>query len=125
MTEAIVAGHLCLHIIPSFTGDQGADPAVFLIPGRLMGKISDDALGKVILDIVSRYGLDLTGSMTTVASFVEESGALAGLRRWEEMLVHVDAGRAQFPLNLERLGWKWDGDAAVWHGPQDRNSGGA
>ena len=75
MIEAIVAGHLCLDIIPSFTADLGADPAAYLIPGRLtevgpatlctggavsnaginlhrlgvrtqlMGKIGDDALG--------------------------------------------------------------------------------
>jgi sugar/nucleoside kinase (ribokinase family) len=95
MIEAIVAGHLCLDIIPSFTVDLGDDPSAYLIPGRLtevgpatlctggpvsnaginlhklgvctqlMGKIGDDAFGKVILDIVKGYDLDLAQGMIT------------------------------------------------------------
>jgi sugar/nucleoside kinase (ribokinase family) len=96
MIEAIVAGHLCLDIIPQFVTDLGGDPAAYLLPGRLtevgpatlctggavsnaginlyrlgirtqlMGKIGDDALGKVILDIVGSYGPDLTQGMIAV-----------------------------------------------------------
>jgi sugar/nucleoside kinase (ribokinase family) len=95
MIEAIVAGHLCLDIIPQFVADLGDDPAAYLIPGRLtevgpatlctggavsnaginlhrlgirtqlMGKIGDDALGKVILDIVSSHSPDLGQGMIT------------------------------------------------------------
>ena len=95
MAEAIVAGHLCLDIIPQFVADLGFDPATYLIPGRLtevgpatlctggavsntginlhrlgihtqlMGKIGDDALGKVILDIVDSHSPDLTLGMVT------------------------------------------------------------
>jgi sugar/nucleoside kinase (ribokinase family) len=96
MIEAIVAGHLCLDIIPQFMTDLGDDPATYLLPGRLtevgpatlctggavsnaginlyrlgirtqlMGKIGDDALGKVILDIVGSYHPDLIQGMITV-----------------------------------------------------------
>ena len=96
MLEAIVAGHLCLDIIPQFMTDLGDDPAAYLLPGRLtevgpatlctggavsnaginlhrlgirtqlMGKIGDDALGKVILDIVGSYHPDLIQGMITV-----------------------------------------------------------
>jgi sugar/nucleoside kinase (ribokinase family) len=96
MIEAIVAGHLCLDIIPQFVTDLGDDPAAYLLPGRLtevgpatlctggavsnaginlhrlgirtqlMGKIGDDALGKVILDIVGSYDPDLIQGMITV-----------------------------------------------------------
>ena len=96
MIEAIVAGHLCLDIIPQFMTDLGDDPAAYLLPGRLtevgpatlctggavsnaginlhrlgirtqlMGKIGDDALGRVILDIVRSYDPDLTQGMITV-----------------------------------------------------------
>jgi sugar/nucleoside kinase (ribokinase family) len=97
MIEAIVAGHLCVDIIPRFTADLGNDPAAYLVPGRLtevgpatlstggtvsnaginlqrlgidtqlMGKIGDDALGKVILDIVSSHGPALARGMVVVA----------------------------------------------------------
>ncbi len=96
MIEAIVAGHLCLDIIPQFVADLGDDPAAYLIPGRLtevgpatlctggavsnagvnlhrlgirtqlMGKIGDDALGRVILDIVASHGPDLAQGMIAV-----------------------------------------------------------
>jgi sugar/nucleoside kinase (ribokinase family) len=96
MIEAIVAGHLCLDIIPQFVADLGIDPAAYLVPGRLMevgpatlctggtvsnaginlhrlgihtqlmGKVGDDALGQVILDIVASYGPDLVQGMIVV-----------------------------------------------------------
>jgi sugar/nucleoside kinase (ribokinase family) len=94
--EAIVAGHLCLDIIPQFVTDLGDDLAAYLLPGRLtevgpatlctggavsnaginlhrlgirtqlMGKIGDDSLGKVIQDIVGSYGPDLIQGMIAV-----------------------------------------------------------
>ena len=97
MIDAIVAGHLCLDIIPHFGASRGEDPAAYLLPGRLtevgpatlctggavsnaginlhrlgirtqlMGKIGDDTLGRVILDVVSRHSPDLAQGMITVA----------------------------------------------------------
>ena len=81
MIEAVVAGHICLDIIPQFEIDQGDELSAYLAPGRLtdvgpatlstggtvsntginlhrlgvhtqlMGKVGDDVLGKAILDI--------------------------------------------------------------------------
>jgi sugar/nucleoside kinase (ribokinase family) len=95
--EAIVAGHLCLDIIPHFGVDLGEDPAAYLLPGRLtevgpatlctggavsnaginlhrlgirtqlMGKIGDDALGRVILDVVRSHSPELAQGMITVS----------------------------------------------------------
>lgn len=94
--ETIVAGHLCIDIIPEFVVDLGDDPAAYLVPGRLtevgratlctggavsntginlyrlgvrtrlMGKIGDDLLGRAILDVVSGYDPDLSQGMIAV-----------------------------------------------------------
>jgi sugar/nucleoside kinase (ribokinase family) len=94
--DAIVAGHLCLDIIPQFVADLGSDLAAYLMPGHLievgpatlstggtvsnaginlhrlgihtylMGKIGDDALGKVILEIVNRRDPELAQGMIVV-----------------------------------------------------------
>jgi sugar/nucleoside kinase (ribokinase family) len=89
---AIVAGHICIDIIPAFPAG-GATLADLLVPGklintgpvvtatggavsntglalhrlgvetRLMGKVGDDLFGHAILDILRGYGSMLTGSM--------------------------------------------------------------
>jgi len=96
MIEAIVAGHLCLDIIPQFVADLGSDLAAYLAPGRLtevgaatfstggavsntginlhrlgirtrlMGKVGDDLLGQAIMDIVGSYSPDLAQGMVVV-----------------------------------------------------------
>jgi sugar/nucleoside kinase (ribokinase family) len=96
MIEAIVAGHLCLDIIPRFVTDLGSDLAAYLAPGRLtevgpatfstggavsntginlhrlgictrlMGKLGDDLLGQAIMDIVGSYSPDLAQGMVVV-----------------------------------------------------------
>ena len=94
--DAIVAGHLCLDIIPRFVAALGTDLAAYMIPGHLlevgpatlstggtvsnaginlhrlgihtylMGKIGDDALGKVILEIVNGRDPELAQGMIVV-----------------------------------------------------------
>jgi sugar/nucleoside kinase (ribokinase family) len=96
MIEAIVAGHICLDIIPRFTTDAGAELSAYLSPGRLsevgpvalstggavsntglnlkrlgidtrlMGKVGDDLFGRAILDIVRGYGPRLAEGMIVV-----------------------------------------------------------
>jgi len=96
MIEAIVAGHLCLDIIPQFVADLGSDLVAYLAPGRLtevgaatvstggavsntginlhrlgirtrlMGKVGDDLLGQAIMDIVGSYSPDLAQGMVVV-----------------------------------------------------------
>ena len=91
--DAVVAGHLCLDIIPDLTGNaQGKFETMFL-PGRLldvgpaafstggpvsntglvlnklgietqlMGKVGDDLFGRAIMQIVSSYGPHLADGM--------------------------------------------------------------
>lgn len=96
MIDAIAAGHICVDLIPQFTTDAGADLSAYLAPGRLsevgpmplatggsvsntglnlkrlgvdtrlMGKVSDDLLGRAILEIVHRYGPELAETMIVV-----------------------------------------------------------
>lgn len=96
MIEAIVAGHICLDIIPRFTTDAGVSLSAYLSPGRLsevgpvalstggavsntglslkrlgvdtrlMGKMGDDLFGHAILDIVKGYGAELAEGMIVV-----------------------------------------------------------
>lgn len=96
MIDVVVAGHICLDIIPRFTTDAGADLSAYLAPGRLsevgpvalstggavsntglslkrlgietqlMGKMGDDLFGQAILDVVRGYGPELAEGMIIV-----------------------------------------------------------
>jgi sugar/nucleoside kinase (ribokinase family) len=87
--EAIVAGHICLDIIPTFpahaqnwyqpgtllkmgpavvaTGGAVSNTGIALhrlgVATRLMGKVGDDLIGSAILDFVRRQGGDLADGM--------------------------------------------------------------
>jgi sugar/nucleoside kinase (ribokinase family) len=92
----VVAGHICLDIIPTF-GDRGGGLAALLVPGslvetgpavlstggavsntglalhrlgvptRLMGKLGDDLFGHAVLRIVESYGPTLSNGMLVTA----------------------------------------------------------
>jgi sugar/nucleoside kinase (ribokinase family) len=64
--------------------------------------------------------LTLRMAVATGACCVEEAGALAGVRSWEETLSRIRSGWARLPLELETPGWRWDDEAAVWCGPEDQ-----
>jgi sugar/nucleoside kinase (ribokinase family) len=89
----VVAGHICLDIIPDMSGSSGARLEDIMAPGhltvvgraalstggavsntglalnrlgiptRLMGKIGDDLFGRAVQGIISRYGRELAGGM--------------------------------------------------------------
>ena len=91
--DAVVAGHLCLDVIPDMTGISQdrfeqvfapgrlsiVGPATFCTGGpvsnaglaltklgiqtQLMGKVGDDVLGQVVKEIVDSYGPQLTDGM--------------------------------------------------------------
>jgi sugar/nucleoside kinase (ribokinase family) len=94
--QAIVAGHICLDLIPQFQTDAGPDLSAYLAPGRLaevgpmtlstggavantglnlarlgvrtrlMGKIGDDLLGTAVLDLLRQHGSELADAMIVV-----------------------------------------------------------
>jgi sugar/nucleoside kinase (ribokinase family) len=59
------------------------------------------------------------------ACCVEEPGALAGVRTWEETLARIHSGWTRLPLEPEAPGWRWDAGMGVWRGPVDPPSIGA
>ncbi|NLE44582.1 MAG: carbohydrate kinase family protein [Chloroflexi bacterium] len=95
MHDAIVAGHICLDVIPDLSALTGTELGALLRPGRLitvgpltfstggavsntgialnrlgictrlMGKIGCDLLGGAVRDIVDQYGENLADSMIT------------------------------------------------------------
>src|SRR5437660_11588346 len=90
VVEVVVAGHICLDIIPTFVGDSvvfapgrliEAGKAILATGGpvsntglalhklgittRLMGKVGDDLFGQAILQIIESYGSGLAGGMVT------------------------------------------------------------
>ena len=78
----VVAGHLCLDIIPALTSETEMRPGILVEAGkaqlstggavsnvgislhklgadvRLVGKVGDDAFGRIVLDILSSHGLE-------------------------------------------------------------------
>jgi sugar/nucleoside kinase (ribokinase family) len=96
MIEVVVAGHICLDIIPQFRVDAGGNLSTYLSPGRtsevgpaalstggavsntglnlkrlgidtrLMGKTGDDLFGRAIMDIIRSYGPELAEGMIVV-----------------------------------------------------------
>lgn len=77
----VVAGHLCLDIIPALSSETEVRPGILVEAGkamvatggavsnvgislhrlgaevRLVGKVGDDPFGKLVLDVVGKYGL--------------------------------------------------------------------
>lgn len=96
MIDAVVAGHICLDLIPRFLASAGDDMEAYVAPGRLtevgplalstggavsntginlhllgadtrlMGKIGDDLIGRAILQMIARYGEALAEGMIVV-----------------------------------------------------------
>ncbi|MBN1285600.1 MAG: carbohydrate kinase family protein [Anaerolineae bacterium] len=96
MTEAVVAGHICLDFIPAFDASLRGEMDALVAPGRLtevgaatfstggavsntglnlhrlgidtalMGKVGDDLFGGAVLDIVKRYKPELADGMVVV-----------------------------------------------------------
>jgi sugar/nucleoside kinase (ribokinase family) len=93
-TQVVVAGHICLDIIPTFESGQASDLGSLLRPGKLvnvgratistggavsntglalhrlglatalMGKVGDDVFGRAILDLVRQQSAELADGMS-------------------------------------------------------------
>jgi sugar/nucleoside kinase (ribokinase family) len=126
MIEAVVAGHLCLDIIPQFEADLGGDPAAYLVPGRLtevgeatfstggavsntginlhrlgigtrlMGKIGDDLLGRAILDVVNSHSPDLAQGMIVVPGEASSYTLVIDPPGVDRMFLHCPAANQTF-----------------------------
>ena len=119
--EAIVAGHICLDIIPAFKS-RVALPQDFFVPGdlvkigpavvatggavsntglalhrlgvptRLMGKVGDDLFGRAIVDIVRGVAPELAAGMIVAAVSTD--------RWWWTIAAILLTGNALWALEL-------------------------
>jgi sugar/nucleoside kinase (ribokinase family) len=126
MVEAICAGHICVDLIPEFPIDAGRDVSAYLAPGRLsevgpmplatggsvsntglnlkrlgidtrlMGKISDDLLGRAILEIVRRYGPELAEAMIVVPDETSSYTIVISPPHIDRMFLHCPGANHTF-----------------------------
>lgn len=119
--EAVVAGHICLDVIPLLVGGAvqftpghtiEAGPAVFATGGavsntglalhklgvstRLMGKVGDDLFGQAILRIVAGYGQELAAGMVVSPGASTSYSIILSSPSADRMLIHAPGCNATF-----------------------------
>lgn len=141
--DAVVAGHICLDVIPCFAHGEDTALTELLRPGhlvevgpatlstggavsntglalhklgvrtRLMGKIGDDLLGRVVSDIVEMQGAGLSSGMvvdpdtsTSYTIILEPPGV-------DRMFLHSPAANHAF--GADTVDYKVVGDARLFH----------
>jgi len=126
VVEAIVAGHLCLDIIPQFPIDAGPELSAYLAPGRLaevgpltlstggavsntglnlarlgvdtrlMGKVGDDLLGTAVLDLVRQQGPQLAQTMVVVPGETSSYTVVINPPHIDRMFLHCVGANLTF-----------------------------
>ena len=119
--EAVVAGHICLDVIPLLVGGAvqftpghtvEAGPAIFAaggavsntglalhklgVPTRLMGKVGDDLFGQAILRIVAGYGRELAAGMVVAPGASTSYSIILSSPSADRMLIHAPGCNATF-----------------------------
>jgi sugar/nucleoside kinase (ribokinase family) len=143
MIEAIVAGHICLDIIPQFPIDAGAELSAYLSPGRLsevgpvalstggavsntglnlkrlgvetrlMGKVGDDLFGRAILDIVRSYGPELDEGMIVVPGETSSYTVVINPPHIDRMFLHCPGANHTF--GAEDVRYELLAEARLFH----------
>jgi sugar/nucleoside kinase (ribokinase family) len=143
MIEAIVAGHLCLDIIPQFPIDAGSELSAYLAPGRLaevgpmmlsgggavsntgltlarlgvntrlMGKVGDDLFGQAILDLVRQHGPELAEAMVVVPGETSSYTVVINPPHIDRMFLHCVGTNATFGADDVR--YNLVAEARVFH----------
>jgi sugar/nucleoside kinase (ribokinase family) len=129
MIEVIVAGHICLDIIPRFTVDAGRELEAYLSPGRLsevgpvalstggavsntglslhrlgvdtrlMGKTGDDLFGRAILRILREHGPELAEGMIVVPGETSSYTVVIDPPHIDRMFLHCAGANHTFGDN--------------------------
>jgi len=119
--EAVVAGHICLDVIPTLVGGGvvfmpgqtvEAGPAVFASGGpvsntglalhklgvstRLIGKAGDDLFGQAILRIIESHGPRLAEGMVVVPGEYSSYSIILSSPNADRMLIHAPGCNATF-----------------------------
>jgi sugar/nucleoside kinase (ribokinase family) len=126
MIDVVVAGHICLDIIPRFTVDAGLELEAYLSPGRLsevgpaalstggavsntglslhrlgmdtrlMGKTGDDLFGHAILDVVRGYDPELAEDMIVVSGEVSSYTVVINPPHIDRIFLHCAGANHTF-----------------------------
>ena len=143
MAQVVVAGHICLDIIPRFPTDAGVDLSAYLSPGRLseigavtlstggavsntglnlqrlgvdtrlMGKTGDDLFGKAIFDIVASYGSELAEGMLVVPGETSSYTLVINPPNIDRMFLHCAGANHSF--SAEDVRYELLADASIFH----------
>lgn len=126
--EAVVAGHVCLDIIPTFhqavrsfgdliapgkltetgvatitTGGAVSNTGLALhrlgVTTELMGKIGNDAFGKAITDVIGQYGAQLTAGMIVEPSAVSSYTVVLSTKGLDRSFLHCPGANDTFGAN--------------------------
>ena len=126
MIEVVVAGHICLDIIPRFTVDAGRELKAYLSPGRLsevgpaalstggavsntglslhrlgvdtrlMGKVGDDLFGRAIVGVVQDHGSQLAEGMIVVPGETSSYTVVINPPHIDRMFLHCAGANHTF-----------------------------
>jgi sugar/nucleoside kinase (ribokinase family) len=143
MIDVVVAGHICLDIIPRFTIDAGRELEAYLSPGRLsevgpaalstggavsntglslyrlgvetrlMGKVGDDLFGRAIVGIIEQYGAELAEGMIVVPGETSSYTVVINPPHIDRMFLHC-AG-ANHTFGADDIRYEVLGDARLLH----------
>src|SRR5689334_4811097 len=121
--EAVVAGHICLDVIPTLAGNSRttwflpgqtveAGPVIFATGGavsntglalhklgvstQLMGKVGADLFGQAILQIVESHGTGLSNGMVVADSESSSYSIILSPSNADRMLIHAPGCNATF-----------------------------
>ena len=131
MKRAVVAGHICLDIIPEIDHPIALDPgrlyevgtptiatggavsntgvALHLlgIPTTLMGKIGDDSFGGSVRGVLARYGDELTSGMVVTPGETTSYTVVVNVPGTDRIFLHCPGANNRFvcaDLDLDAIG---------------------
>lgn len=119
--EAVVAGHICLDVIPTLRSSAAlfapgrlveAGPAILATGGavsntglalhrlgiatRLMGKVGGDLFGQAVLDILTSHGTDLASGMIVAPSEATSYSIILSPSDADRMFIHAPGCNATY-----------------------------
>lgn len=121
--EAVVAGHICLDIIPTLVGNASFAPgrlleagkAIFATGGsvsntglalhtlgvntRLMGKVGNDLFGQAIFQVLESYGPELVGGMVIAAGEASSYSVILSSPNVDRVIIHAPGCNNTFGTN--------------------------
>lgn len=141
--KVAVAGHICLDITPLFPAGKSGRPDELLVPGtllrmegadvhtggavantglamkklgadvRLMGKVGDDAFGRMILDILAQHGCDSERGMIVSHGAVTSYSVVLAIPGIDRIFLHAPGANDSFGCeDIDLAGLK---DVSLFH----------